>query len=626
MAQDAPFSETIVVTGRTEKPGDLAFETRHSLAPGEVDVLGASSANEIIRRIPGVHLPVNSRGEAIAFVRNAGERQVAIYYEGAAINVPWDNRLDLALFPAALIGSVRSAAGPLAPHYGVNAIAALSLSPRTSLHALAAMGTHNLVQGEAVVALAPAVIGASYSARDGEALSGSANLPFSQPGGEIRTNTDHQLASVFGRVAVSAGAHDLSLTAIHVTGEKGIAPEGNRATGGRFWRYPELRHTLIVGSANSSLGDVTEISSTLWHQRFGQTIENYANASYDRITLRQTDRDATWGLRELLKHRAGLATLVGSFNLLDSVHRQRDVPFTAGGAPPILPAELVYRQRNWSLGAELELELSQGLRAELGGGYDRVDYLQTGDKPPVAAAAGWTGRLGLAFDAGEGFMLHAAAGRKMRAPTLRERFGEAINRFLISPDLRPEQITTYEAGIEWKAERGGAFLIPFHQKLKDTIDQRNVGPLRQRINLAGSTVWGVEFGGEWRPLTGLKLSGNGTWTRVRRKDAPAGELNRIAEKPSLLARARLDYDDPSGVSAAVEAEHTGRAYSADPAGTLVPLARSTSLNARLAYATRAASNRLEMFVQAENLTDALIERQLGLPAPGRSVRVGIRLE
>lgn len=624
LAQEVEFSETIVVTGRGS--GGLSFETRHGLEPEEVNTLGAGSADEIIRRLPSLYVPVNSRGEAIAFVRNAGERQVAIFYEGAAINVPWDNRLDLSLFPAALIGSIRAAAGPLAPHYGVNAIGALSLSPRTTSHAMAALGTQGRVDAEAVLATEDAVIGGSYSVRDGEALSDRANTPFSQPDDDLRTNTDRRLTSAFVQIGTSWAGHDVGLTALHVEAEKGTAPEGNRASGARFWRYPEVRHTLFAANAISDLGNATELTSAVWYQRFGQAIENYASVAYDRITLKQVDRDNTWGLRNLLKHKTGPGTLVVSFNYLDSTHRQRDIPFMAGNPPAKLPAPLLYRQRNWSIGGEFELEFNEALRAEIGAGYDQVDYVRTGDKPAVKDAKGWTGRAGLVIEAGGGLLLRATAGRKMRAPTLRERFGEAINRFLINPDLLPERIATYEIGAEWRGDGGGFFVIPFHQDLKNTIDQRNVGSLRQRINLPGSTVWGVEAGGEWRLIEKLHLSANGTWTRVRRKHIQAGVLNRIAEKPSLIARARLSFDNPVGISGAVEMEHVGRAYSADTAGILVPLQRSTSFNAHLAYGAEFLNKRVEVFARVGNLSNTLIEPQLGLPAPGRSARVGIRLD
>ena len=73
-AEDDQFSETIVVAGRRATEDAASFETRNGLDARDVSLIGAASADQIIRRLPGVHVPVNSRGEAIAFVRNASER------------------------------------------------------------------------------------------------------------------------------------------------------------------------------------------------------------------------------------------------------------------------------------------------------------------------------------------------------------------------------------------------------------------------------------------------------------------------------------------------------------------------------------------------------------------------
>ena len=252
----------------------------------------------------------------------------------------------------------------------------------------------------------------------------------------------------------------------------------------------------------------------------------------------------------------------------------------------------------------------------MGLGLDKVDYVRTGDKPPIKNAQEWTGRAGLLFNAGRGWRLRVAVGRKMRAPTMRELFGQALNRFLINPGLEPELIWTAEAAAEWQGEYGSLFLIPFLQNLDNTIDQRNIGPLRQRINLKGSTVKGVELGGVLRPINAVTLSGNATWARARRKGVVPGGEDRLAEKPNLLARVSASYDHPGGVGVGLEAEHAGRAYSANAAGVLVPLEKSTSFNARISYAFGIGSYHPQIFLHVDNMTDTLIEPQAGLPAPG----------
>ncbi|SFS12535.1 TonB-dependent receptor [Sphingomonas jatrophae] len=618
----------ITVYGRSG-PGLPPDETRHALDPRQIDLIAAGSADEIVRRLPSVHVPVNSRGEAIAFVRSAAERQVAIFYDGAAINVPWDNRLDLSLLPAALIGSARTAAAPLAPLYGVNALGAVSFSPRApdGIAARALVGSGRAREAQGIAPLLTGTtrldIGGSYADRRGEPLSDDAALPFSQIGDDRRTNTDRELASVFARLGSEAGGHRLSLTAFHVWGEKGIAPESDRPSGARFWRYPDIQHTLISANGGLALGDATALDLVGWVQRFRQTIDSYTDVTYDRRDTREVDHDLTFGTRALLTQQLGGARLTGSINLLDSVHKQQDITFTAGRPPAALPGFIRYHQRNLSVGADLDLPLGGGLTAQLGAGYDKVDYLDTGDKPAIADADGWTGRVGLAWDVGSGVRLRGAAGRKIRAPTMRELFGQALNRFLINPDLKPERIISAEAGAEWRGDAGGLFLVGFIQDLDGTIDQRNVGRLRQRINLAGSKVHGVEAGGDWRVAPEISIGGSATLSRVRRKENPAGQINRLAEKPSALARAYVDYAGQSGFGALAEVQHIGRAYSADVNGVLVPLPRSTALNLRASQRIAAGATRFELFARVDNVTDTDIVPQLGLPAPGRAFRIGL---
>jgi iron complex outermembrane recepter protein len=68
----------------------------------------------------------------------------------------------------------------------------------------------------------------------------------------------------------------------------------------------------------------------------------------------------------------------------------------------------------------------------------------------------------------------------------------------------------------------------------------------------------------------------------------------------------------------------GSAYSANAAGVLVPLEQSTSLNLRAAYQLTLGPGTAELFLRVDNVTDEFIEPQIGLPAPGRWFRGGVR--
>lgn len=627
-AQEAtdPTGDIVVALPQVRAP--LPFETRNNLEAHEIDLIAAQSADEVLRRLPSLYVPTNSRGESIAFVRGAAERQVAIFYDGAAINVPWDNRLDLSMVPSALIGSAQVAAAPLAPLYGVNALGAVSFTAKRpggpSVRGM--LGSAGMREVEAVAPFVSGetefLVGGSYASRDGDTLSEDADLPYSQPG-ERRTNTDRELTSVFGRIGTKLGDHRLSLTAFHVDADKGIAPESHVPSGARYWRYQPLQHTLISGDAMFALGETTALDLIGWYQRFNQTIDSYTNVNYTTRNAQEANRDRTVGGRMMVTQQLGATRIVASANMLESKHDQRDLTFTNGAPPATLPAFIHYKQRNLSFGLDASSALTDQLSGEIGFGYDRVYYVDTGDKPDIADAKGWTGRVGLAYTPADQWRLRASLGRKIRSPTMRELFGQALNRFLLNPDLQPERIISAELGAEWKTDDAGVAVVGFLQDLDGTIDQRTIGRLRQRINLPGSEVLGVEVTAFWHPAPEWSLGGSGTYARTRRKEVAAGQTDKLAEKPDLLGRLYGEYDGASGFGALAEVMYTGRAYSADANGVLVALPKSTSVNLRASQKITFGWAQASVFVRGDNLFDAWIVPQLGLPAPGRSVRVGI---
>ena len=630
MAKESPDPTGDIVVSLPQSRAPQPLETRHVLDAREIALVDAAAADEILRRLPSVYVPVNSRGEAVAFVRSAAERQVALFYDGAAINVPWDNRLDLSLFPAALAGRAQVAAAPLAPLYGVSALGAISFTPPRPAqgYARGMIGSGGLREVEAVAPFTSGntdvLLGGGYATRDGDTIADGADLPYSQRGA-LRTNTDREIASVFGRVGTAIGDHLLSVTAFYVDANKGIAPESDRPDGARFWRYPTLQHSLISANAGLALGPTTALDMVGWYQRFRQTIDSYTDATYTARNSQEANRDDTIGARVLLTQQLGRTRIIASANVLDSQHDQRDTTFTRGQPPAVLPAFLQYRQRNWSFGLDATSALTDAITGEIGFGYDRVYYLETGDKPHTPDAKGWTGRVGLSWAPAEAWRVRAAIGRKIRPATMRELFGQALNRFLLNPDLQPERIVSADLGAEWRTEAAGVSVAGFIQDLDGTIDQRNVGRLRQRINLVGSQVIGVEATAYWHPASEWTLGGNGTFARSRRKGTTGDQTDRLAEKPDVIARAYGDYAGTSGFGALAEVLYTGRAYSADADGALVALPRAASVNVRMSQRITLAGVAADVFARGDNLFDAQIVPQIGLPAPGRTLRIGLTI-
>lgn len=640
-ALSQPFDEvleTIFVTAPARERFGPVSETHHGLSMQKVKTAQADTAAELIRLLPSAHVPTNSRGESLVYLRSAGERQVAAFFDGALLNVPWDNRFDLGVFPAAIIVRATSASGTLSPQYGVNALGAVALFPRGQL----ADGRNATVDGSVgsqeyfsfnaatgtSIDRVDVMAALGHAQRDGVAVSDAADLPFNQPASSLRTNTDLEANYAFLHAETDIGPVGLSATLLGSRTARGIAPESDRASGARFWRYPKVQTIMGILSGSADLAPSHHLTGSVWTQDFRQTIDGYQSAAYAIIEDREEDKDRTYGARAILQSTWGATEFTSSINYLTSEHQQRDIKFLSGMPPNLLPSTLFYKQEAASIGLDVEHAVGDAITLDVGIGIDRVDYLRTGDKPALDPFNEPVFRAGLSYSLNEDTRLRAAIGQKSRMPTMRELFGAALNRFLINPDLKPEVIRTAELGWDYSGGDFHVSTIVFGQDVEDTIDQQRVGSLRQRINLEGSWVVGLELSGEAQLTPAWHLNGQITTTRTRRKTNVSDTTSLLAERPSVLAQIALDYEFASGALAGGEVQYTGRAYSMNEAGAFEPLKTSTQINLFANYPLAQFGSRdidAELFIRLENILDAVVEPQIGLPAPGRNARAGIRI-
>ncbi|MFO0581582.1 MAG: TonB-dependent receptor [Anaeromyxobacter sp.] len=633
---DAVELDTMVIrTGKADSPG---VTTTH-LDREALDPLDAGSAAELLEAVPGAQARTNSRGETLVYVRNSGERQLAVFLDGAPLNVPWDNRVDLSLVPAPLVDRIAVVQGPAPVEYGTNvAGGVVELATGWSRGARRAVaevqgGTGGRLQLSAGHGAGEGPwrwsFGVTHAQADGQALASGADLAFSQPDGALRTNTDARTTAIAARGGWDGGrGTSLALTVAHLDAERGIAPEGHRdpsVARVRFWRYPEARTTMAVVSAEGAPLPRLGWRGSAWASRSVQLIDAYADATYTTVRSREDDDDRTFGGRLTGRYALGLAGLTLAVNGLSSTHLQRDLSFGATATPA---PRLVYRQATFSSGAALDAAPWSGAAITAGMSWDAMSPIRTGDKPDLDRFDGLGASVGVTQDLGQ-VRLRAAAGRKVRFPTLRELFGDALGQFLINPGLKPETSLLGEAGVEVRAAGVRAGLTAFGTRTRDAIDQRSVTlpgetrPRRQRINLEGSRVVGAELALVALLPHHLEADGSLVVSRARRvAGAPGGET-RLAEKPDTLGRLALGWAPPAGASARVSASYTGRAYSLADDGSFVALPTSLAIDVRVGWRVRWEGGRTaELFVRADNVTDATVVPQLGLPAPGRTVLVG----
>lgn len=637
---------TVTITDRN--PTRLPPISHSMLRLPEINRSDASTVSEIIYEIPAARVQTNSRGEAILYLRNAGERQVSIFMDGAMLNIPWDNRIDLSLVPLNAVGGLVVEKGTPSVLYGANIMGGAvnvltrqleAQGAKTELRAgagehglLTSSLTHmgNFSQFNYIGAL-------SYATRDGQPLSPDANLPFNQPDGDLRTNTDSRSMSGYLRGEYRLSDNDaLGLSLNIMDAEKGVAPEGNTESP-RFWRYSDWRNINVTGTYDLKFGEsnLWGLRGAVWTTMFTQRIEQYGSVEYDAVEAAQHDDDMALGARIIFSRSFDdKGTLSLAFNELFSSHDQVDSEFDSVGVETAAPVQ-EYAQHTFSIGAEYNSTLTSKINAVLGASFDGMTTVKSGDKPGQDPFMQLGLTAGATYALAEASTLRVATGRKSRFPSMRELYGEALRRFLINTELKPESSWNTEIGFEQRFEKARIEIAGFSQLTSNTIDQRSLdtlgGTKRQRINLEGSRIFGVELSGSLSALQPFRLNGHFTWSSVRaiaKASDGSDTLTRLSERPEIISTFNLGYDFPFGLILDAEAVYNGKAYTLNDDNEFVELTTSLGINGRVAYRwikPFSGLELLELYARIDNATDALILPQLGLPAPGREIRGGLKL-
>ncbi len=597
--------------------------------------------NEAFRAVLGVGIRTNSRGEAVLRLRGSEERQSQVFIDGAPISVPWDGRTDLSLFPASLIRKVTVIKSAAPIEYGANAvlgvvdISTLETSDHFGISARSETGTHGafLAEGEAYVPMGDVglQLGANHFSRDAISVASEDVIPFDPLEGDGRTNTDLESTSLFAAATIDKAWGTVRVSAMDIEAEKGIAAaahidpsEGDP----RFWRYPDWHLTQIGIAADIALDETLTLRTNAWHQRFNQSIVSYSDVSYAQAEDQQDDRDRTYGGRLVLAKDWHLLTTRLVASVQQSTHDQLETDLTAATAGE----SERFRQRLTSVGGELDLPLGDTVKGSVGLAYDRASTPLTGGRPTQPALSKWAASGTLAWQAGRDLKVTASLGQRTRFPTMRELYGTALGRFLLNPDLKPETSLMADVTFEWTPEALPLTVTvsPWLTRIDDTLSRRNVTvdgtTLRQRFNLDGSRGVGIEAGAVWQASDSLTLEANGFWQDLRADRDADGTRPVLYQRPESQMLMAANYTFAGGANLRAEINHTGRAFDEAEDGTVTALTRSTEFNVK--FYVPVAESRFgvwQIYGALNNITDDVVLPQLGLPDPGRTFKLGIRL-
>lgn len=605
--------------------------------PDSLHVRPAAALEEVLRELPFVAVRENSRGQAEISVRGSESRQVAVLLDGIPLTLGWDARTDPSVVPVNGARRITLIRGLHSLLYGPNVLGGVvevemgdggvSALPRPTVRAgaddlggysLAANGGvgRHLVSGDLTVRA-----GAAFADRPGLALSGAVDDTLTS-NTELRANSDvRQLSGFLSTRYTSLGGAWAGATASAYAAERGVPPELHVAEP-RLWRYPREQRFVGVASAGSGQritpfgrGDA-EINLAI--DVGAQDIESFETAAFHSIDGTETGEDRTLTLRALADHTVGASALVtGSVTYADVHHRE------------ILDDEAPtdYRQRLWSLAAETAIRLAGSARISGGLALDGADTPETGGRPPMGSLHAWGGRLGFStLTLRNRVRLHGAVNRRARFPALRELYSGALGRFEPNPELRPETLLGAEAGFTAVGERLEVQAVGFHHRLSDAVARvatpegnfRRVN--RDELVSTGLELLAVASNGP------LELRTDAILQRVRVGDAAAESGREPEHSPAARLGAGAELELPAAFRGIADARWTSSQFCVHPElGRDVELDPTGRIDLGVRRGWSAGNRTLTASAFLDNVGDAGVYDQCGLPQPGRTFRFAIEL-
>ena len=583
---------------------------------------GARTAAEALQLAAGCYVygldrwPV--RGERLLRVDGASPSELRVLLDGVPVENGIFGTTDLSNLPADQIALIRIYPGPAPAIYGAEGggavVEILTRQSGENLTTRFDSRFGNRRSGYFSFGLGDTYdwfqyfLSADHDSAAGFSLPASFDRDLNETGG-LRNNSAYARDHYRGR----AGALIGSRAEVYLTGfydrETRDVPVDTGEVDPLFLRFPEQRR--IGGQINTRLGAFGPFSlrADAYLFEYMERTEQFAEAAYE--TLLSQSR-----LRNLRGGGDLTPTLdFGRFSRLSATFGGRHDEIEL-----MVPGE--FRERiktdRLEVAADDELRPTEWLQFSLGGGYGRLVATQAVAFAPGDPAAGWHARLGAAVGPFFGFSAHAAAGRNPRFPTVEEWFDSRLG----NPDLAAAQIDNYELGLDIDAPTALHFgVVGFISNTQNAPQLTPTGNAARPLVFNDNAEFltrGFTVAVEATPLRGLQLLAN--YTRLQTFDADGNEVA-VYYLPQQTAAGEARYRFDFGLGAAINT------FFADEALGLVDGVENTMpwywlLGARLFYSYR---DRIEVYAQGSNLTDAWYETRPYFPEPGRTLEAGLKL-
>lgn len=571
---------------------------------------GGGDAAQLLRFDPGLMVTAGGKAETETRIRGMPARATLILVDGRPVNPGYYGKVDLSMIATSGVAAVQLVKGPASAAYGPNAMGGvINIVTRSGF---AAPGTDLSVRGggDALrqLSLSHAEKYGSHSIavhgyeqhRDGFQLSGDF-VPTSLEDGGLRTDSGYRKAG--GGLKAGYERHDgdiYTLTLDYHWSRREVPPTIYTWESPTWRRFPLWMRYGASLNNQRHLGRSLELVTVLHADGQHDRLVDYRNASLADEAINWDSRleNRSYGGSVLLTGMAGMRHRfrAGATFRHDRMNKQPDVDqawdrHTLGTGSVF--AELRYVPAR-------SLAMTGGLQSSWHR-TARTQQRRLAMCPTLAMRWSFTDHMAV----------RTSYSRAMRYPTLHRLYSVSSG----NPDLRPESAVRYEFGIEQQLVGGRghglrADVTWFRSNLTDLIDRparhwqyRNVDSARiagleAAVRVSVSDRLQVDVGYAWidRSVTSAEIL----------RELPPHRLS-LGLTGRTAFGTRLRYD-----LAALDERTTHLPERRHPACRLHGLTIRQTL-----------SGGLTAHLELVNITDVDHQEELGYPAPGRTVTVGL---
>lgn len=607
------------------------------------------SMNQMEMLIPSGKIRINSRGESMPFLRGAGERQLGLFFDGVQMNIPWDLKFDLTLIPTDIIGklNVNKNAGSIL--YGPNVLGgAINISTlerqNEGFGANVKLQTNDIGAYNAAISTDGKIGGFNYIANisyyKSKGYKLSANVPKDRDSVLYQDfDSDYIINSDIERLTgYIRGEYRFSeltavgVSALNISGEKGVRPQTNKDGKARFWRYPEFNRTLITTNFVHNFSNTSEtgLRATLWYDKFNQGIDNYTDSSYSTIKVskdgvkeRYKFEDITYGARlafqyELMKGQI----LTAIYNGFTSAHNDNEIK---------LVKYFDYSQNTMNAGIDYNGTF-ENLNVNAGIGYDMNETPKTGEFKDAEGtkSTDYAAFLNLNYTLNDNFGLFGNISRRTRFAALRELYSAAINKQVINPDLKPESGILSEIGAYLNYDSYHLRVSFFNNHYEDMITniqltkEQDSLKRKMRTNVGTANIYGFDVSFKLFPLPKLYMFGNLTYMMMNGVQEGI-DVKHFDNKPEFVGGLTVVYQFPYNIELAAEADLAGRQWETVDLKKQIynEVGATTVFNIRASIQFNDFDfGILEVFARANNIFDIYRLSEIGIPEDGRTIWFG----